>query len=299
MNMHVLYDQMTVSMAASLARNFRFFCDSLESADLPTHVGSIRMEIPAFDGKGTFEVPAHSLAGDLDPAFRVAQWLGDSYPTVIYHHGNNERPFDFGMASKNSFKNIFMTGKPAFPANLIALRAPYHQDLRVYMDRVRRLDQFAALLAASVRLTEGLVSALREKSGGQVIVAGASLGGWVTNLHKAICDSADAYAPLLAGAALDEVFLSSMYSRLAGENVRANPQAVHDVLNFEELYAARSLSNVFPLLARFDQIIVYERQKACYGDWPVTVIDKGHTTTALDAKAMRAHVLGCLQPVGV
>ena len=47
-------------------------------------------------------------AGDLDPAFRVEKWFGADYPSVIYHHGNNERPFDYRKRAKNSFMNIFV-----------------------------------------------------------------------------------------------------------------------------------------------------------------------------------------------
>jgi hypothetical protein len=186
MNTHVLVDKLTVNSAAAAVKDFRFFGDGLESADLAEHIEAVKLKAPALNGEGRYELEAESLVGTLDPAFMVARWLGAGYPTILHHHGNNERPFDMGMASKNSFKNIFLASKPPFPANLIALRAPYHTDLRIYMKEVRRLDHFAAMLAVSVRLVEELVQAVRAKTGSEVIVTGISLGGWVANCTRPI-----------------------------------------------------------------------------------------------------------------
>ena len=55
------------------------------------------------NAEGTFEVRAVTPAGILDPAFKVEKWLGTGHPTIIYHHGNNERPFDYGKAAKTPF----------------------------------------------------------------------------------------------------------------------------------------------------------------------------------------------------
>jgi hypothetical protein len=291
MNKHIVLDKMTVSVAAIAAKQFRFFADSLESMDMKTHIDAVRLRLPKLNGVGKYEVDAESLVGSLDPAFMIAQWKGAGYPTILYHHGNNERTFDMGLTSKNSFKNIFMSGRSPFPANLIALRAPFHTDLRVYMREARQLDRFAAMLAASVRLVEDLVQCVRAQTGGQVLVAGVSLGGWVTNMHKAYFDSADRYIPMLAGAALDAVFTGSIYRKLTGENVRQHPDLVQKALNFETAFSTRSMHNVYPLLGRYDSIIEYDRQRSCYGDRPVRVLEKGHTTAAMAFGDLRQHVL--------
>jgi hypothetical protein len=295
MNKHIFLDKLTVNLAAKATKNFRFFDDSLDSPTLKMHIDNVSLHLPKLNGVGQYEVRAESLVGPLDAAFMIGQWKGNGYPTILYHHGNNERPFDMGAASKNSFKNIFLAGKTPFPANLIALRAPYHTDLKVYMHEVRRLDRFAAMLAASVRLVEALVQAVRDQTGSAVFVAGTSLGGWVTNLHKAYFDTADGYMPMLAGAALDDVFTHSIYQKLTGENVHQNPGAVKTVLNFEADFAPRSLENVYPVLGRYDNIITYERQKVSYGDSPVHVLEKGHTTSAMAFGELSQHVLKSMQ----
>lgn len=298
MNIHIFYDKLSVTMAEKTFRNFRFFADNLDSQNLLAQIQKINLKLP--EGRlaeGMYEVPVDTPAGRLDPAFRIAQWLGPDYPTIIYHHGNNERPFDFGVASKNSFKNIFITGRQRIPANLIALRAPFHQDLRIYLHEARRLDRFAAMLATSVVLTEALIADLQKESNKPIIIAGVSLGGWVTNLHKVFFDSADAYVPMLSGSALAEVFISSIYKKLAGQNALNNPDQLRSVLNFEEAYSQINLDNVYPLLARHDQIIQFERQKGCYRDHPILVLEKGHTTASLAFGRLRQHVVDVLNCV--
>jgi predicted esterase YcpF (UPF0227 family) len=294
MNIHIFYDKLAILMAEKTFRNFRFFSDSLESEKISAHIKNINLSLPDFNQEGTYEIKAAGPSGKLDPAFLVARWLGPGYPTIIYHHGNNERPFDFGPTSKNSFKNILLSGSPA-PANLIALRAPFHKDLKTYMQSVRQLDQFTALLASSVCLMEGLVHSLRSKSAMPVALAGISLGGWVVNLHKAYFDTAGIYIPMLAGAALAEVFLTSRYSRLAGQKALENPEDLRSILNFEDDYKKRDLENVFPILARHDQIIEYERQSPAYKGKEIVILDKGHTTAALASKELREHILSAVK----
>jgi predicted esterase YcpF (UPF0227 family) len=295
MNLHAFLDHYTVLAGALVAGRRKFFSQSLESPIFSEILETTSLQLPEIRGEGIYEAPAETPVGVLDPAFYVAQWLGDDYPTLIYHHGNNERPFDFGVFSKNSFKHVVLAQREQFAANLIALRAPYHQSLTHYMGQITHLVNFAAMLAVSVQMMEALQVRIREQGSASVMVTGISLGGWVTNLHRAFYNSADLYAPMLAGAALDEVFTTSAYRRLTGELALSKPEQVRHVLNFEAQFASVNTDNVFPLLARHDQIIVYNRQKQCYGERSMTVLEKGHTTAALAYGSLRDFLLARLQ----
>lgn len=291
MNFHALIDHYTVVTGALLMGKRKFFSRSVDSPSVDELMERIRLELPEIVGEGIYEVKASTPGGELDPAFYVAQWLGADYPTLIYHHGNNERPFDFGALSKNTFNNIVLKHKADFPANLIAMRAPYHQSLKVYMDKVSELDNFSTMLAVSVKLVETLQAWSRAQGSQQIVVSGISLGGWVTNMHRAFFNSADLYVPMLAGAALDEVFLSSAYHRMTGDLALRNPGKVRQALNFEAAFDRVRTDNLMPVLARHDAIIVYERQQRAYDSSVVEVIDKGHTTTVLDDNALRSVLL--------
>lgn len=140
-------------------------------------------------GEGLYETPAQALVGRLDPAFRVAKWIGDGYPTIIYHHGTNENPFD------RSFNSIFPPDKLDAPVNLIVVRAPYNTSLKAFVHSIGRLENYMAMLAVAVRMSAALVQACHER-GGAAVVSGISLRGWITNLHLAYVGTADAYAPL-------------------------------------------------------------------------------------------------------
>jgi hypothetical protein len=298
MNLHQFLDHYTVFLGGLLTGRRKFFSQSVDSPDFAALLDTTSVELPPIAEEGIYEVSAESPVGPLDPAFYVAQWLGPEHPTLIYHHGNNERPFDFGAFSKNTFKNIILDHRQTFKANLIALRAPFHRSLRTYMERMTELRNFAAMLAVSVKLTEELVQWSRAQDEGTnsvpVLLTGPSLGGWITNLHRAYYNSADFYAPMMAGAALDQVFLTSTYRRLTGPAAREDPEAVRQVLNFEESFAAVSSRNVAALLMRHDAIIEYERQRQCYDPACLTVHERGHTTGVLDYTALRAFLLAQL-----
>jgi hypothetical protein len=289
MNFHALLDNMTVR-AAALSK-FRFFSSSMESPTFAEHLESIEVDVPRVQGEGYYEVSANSLVGEMDPAFHVARWRGSEFPTLIYHHGNNERPFDYGAASKNTFKNIFLSKVEDIPVNLIALRAPYHRSLKDYTQASAHLANWMAMLAVSTALIESLVRSAHERLSSPIGLAGISLGGWVVNLHRAHCGSADVYAPMLAGTALEDVFLYSAYRALTAESALQNPGDLKSPLNFELEFLQAPEMNVYPLLARHDQIIRYSRQKQSYGKHPVTTIEKGHVTASLAADTLRAHVL--------
>jgi len=251
------------------------------------------LHLPRIEGAGVYEVNAGTLVGRLTPAFWIVQWLGEEYPTILWHHGNAERPFEHRWFSHTSLKQIFLRASAPFPANLVALAAPFHRRSPIfYAEQLRDLAKFVAMLAVSTRLVEALIAYLKARTNSRVMVAGISLGGWVTNLHRAFYNTADLYVPLLAGAALDEVFTASLYRNLTGRLARENPGQLRAVLNFEPEFARIRDDNLFPLLARYDQIIHLERHRVCYGNRPITILEKGHITASLAHHALRTHLLG-------
>lgn len=295
MNKHIFYDKMTAGIASFASGKHRFFSKSIESASLKEHLDSVSIEAFGIT-KDIHELKAESRVGGLDPAFYAAQLIGTDYPTIIYHHGNNERPFDFGKFAKNSFKVILCDTDQPIEANIIAVRAPFHNaSLKDYQRNISQLSNFAAMLMTSVKLIEQLAAVLKHTYSGPILVSGISLGGWVTNLHRTFYNSADAYVPLLAGAALGELFLTSGYRKMAGELAAAHPAEIRRILNFEQKFRRVPDNNVFPLLGRYDQYIQYERQKICYGDRPVNVLETGHVTSLLAADKLRDHIVKVLK----
>jgi hypothetical protein len=285
MNIHKFLDNLTITISAPLLARSKYFRQSVQSQAMDEHLAAIHLQLPPIDGEGVYELPAHSLVGELDPAFHISQWLGAGYPTIIFHHGTNENPYD------RSFKSIFPHHKIEIPANLIVVRAPFNTSLKAFTAAIGQLAHYAAMMAASVRLIDELVGYCREQGAAPVLVSGISLGGFVTNLHHAHYGRADAYAPLLAGAAMDSVFLDSIYRKLVAASDETGMATIRRVLNFEDAYAQANRQKAFPLLGRYDQYIRYERQKQGYGDRPITLLEKGHVTAALAYAPLRQHIM--------
>jgi pimeloyl-ACP methyl ester carboxylesterase len=258
-------------------------------------VQGIDLELPEIK-EGKTELAVGTPEGETDAAFLAVSLKGEGYPTIIYHHGSGEHPFDFGRFSKNTFKNILVDTDEPVEANIIAVRAPFHgASLKLYREKISHLSSFVLMLSVSVVLIDKLAAAVREKFGAPVVVAGISLGGWAANLHRAYFNSADIYIPMLAGAALGELFISSSYRRLVGRCAREKPEVLREVLNFEDDFLKVADDNVFPLLGRYDQFIQYHRQKLCYPEGSINVLDKGHVTASIASGTLRDHILYAIE----
>ncbi len=119
----------------------------------------------------------------------------------------------------------------------------------------------------------------------------------MTNLHRSIYDSADAYVPLLAGAAFDRLFLESAYRRVTSHLALMHPEALR-VLNFEAAYA-KATKPVYPLLGRYDRIATLAAQGSAYDTKRLVILPKGHYTAAYAAKRLRQHFATVLAEVSL
>jgi hypothetical protein len=298
MNKHVFLDNFSATVGTMISGKFKFFSEGIESLSFKDHIKSIQIMMPDIAAEGTYETEARSSVGKLDPAFRIEKLVGYDYPTVIYHHGNNERPFDHRKSAKNTFLNIFLKATDKFRCNLIVVRSPFHNgSLKAYQLKVTRLANFMAMLSASVVLNECIIKEIRKKSRAPVLTCGISLGGWITNLHRSIFNSSTAYIPMMAGTFLGELFLESKYRRLTSDLALLNPEKIRQLLNFNTLFDRVTDKNVFPVLALYDQFIVYETQKNSYRGHAVRSIEAGHVTGALSTGSLRKHILATKRKV--
>lgn len=283
MSIHGLIDDLAIGLGAKFIP--KYFREGIESTGLKEHLQGVKLEVPEIKGEGDYDVSATTLVGELSAGFRITRWIDESAPVIIYHHGACEIPFDYG------FKGIFLSKKQKIQANLIVIRAPFHGSMKEFQHGIRTLANVVSMLSVSVCLIDHVVKYCKELKAKRVLVAGASLGGFITNLHHIHYNSADVYTPLLAGLAMDDAYLHSTYSKAVAPHAKENPANIESTLNFEADFAKRDNSNVYPLLATFDRIIKYERQKASYGECSVESFDKGHTTGALAYNYLRQHVL--------
>lgn len=294
MNIHSLIDHISIKGTEILVINNKIFSKSIESPTYAEHLKTIKLKIPKILGEGEYEVEAETAAGAMDPAFLIHQWKGGDYPSILYHHGSLERPFNFRWYMKNTFRDIFVSYREPIEANLIALRAPFHRgSILKYTKRMGHLMSFTAMLSVSAKLIDFLVDYLKSAGKSRVIVSGVSLGGLAANLHRAYFNTADVYIPLYAGASLSDVFMTSAYKRVA-KIFHDHRGIVNEKLDFEKDFRGVNSDNVFPLLGRYDQLFRYERQKESYDAHPVTVLDKGHWTGAFSSKKLRQHIFNTI-----
>ena len=291
MNVHELLDVGTVGLSALLLRDATFFARSLDSRPLVEVASDSEASVDDLGRAGERTVTVDTPVGAFEAAYLPWQWRGPKYPTLIYHHGSGERPFEFGRFSANSFRRLFVASDETVPANLVAVRAPFHDGSNVeYARAMGDLENFVGMLAASVGLIDALATQASERTNSPVLASGISLGGWAVNLHRTCFDTVDRYVPIFAGAALGEMFVSSVYRKMTAGSVRRRPDHLRDVLDFEEEFTAVEADDCSPVLARYDRIIEYDRQRPSYEGMPLSVLDKGHVTGSLATGLLREHI---------
>ncbi|MFD1599973.1 hypothetical protein [Halobellus rarus] len=294
-NIHELIDIGTIRVSAILLQNAKFFARSLESRPLVEVASESEASVDGLSSAGERTVTVDTPIGAFEAAYMPWQWRGPDYPTLIYHHGSGERPFDFGRFSSNSFRRLFVATDEAIPANVLAVRAPFHDGSSMdYARAMGELENFVGMLAASAALIDALATRADDRTSSPVFASGISLGGWAVNLHRACFDTVDRYAPIFAGAALGEMFVSSVYRKMTAGAAERRADHLREVLDFAGEFRAVEAANCAPLLARYDRIIEYDRQRPSYTDMPLAVLNRGHITGALAAATLREHVLGAI-----
>ena len=271
----------------------KYFRDGVESPSVEEHIAGVQLDVPQFENEKTCEVAVETLAGPLTAAVQLAQWKGSGFPTIIYHHGALEIPYDYG------FRRIFPLGKHAIDANLFLIRAPFHDRRKHFIEGMATTRNWLTMMAVSVNTIQQVIQQVRVKSDKKILVGGTSLGGFVTNLHHIHFNSADVYTPLLAGLAMDDVLLHSVYSKSVAASAKAQPEIMRRLFNFQPDFQRSGQSHecVHPLLAEHDAIIRFDVQRESYGGMEVAIIEKGHTTGAMDYLSLRNHMMDKLAAI--
>lgn len=316
MNLHRMADNMVAALGGLYGDGTKFFRDGTESPHLSEVAAETRLSVsrqgsPLELEEGQ-EVMVQAAYGPFSaPArFTVLLWTGPQEPTLIYHHGSGESNYTArirriagrldgsprapgGAAARRDSPAEAQDGGPA---NIIACSVPYNHSLKEYLYGAARLDRWVFLLAASVRLTEALTAHLRAMGCPHIVCAGISLGGWITNLHHTYFDTCDLYSPIFAGAALDDLFTESIYRKLLASSARDSGGRFREALNFEQEFTSRGSENVYPVMARFDQFIRFERQAGIYRADQMTVLERSHTTGAVAYARLAGHLADHLFP---
>jgi hypothetical protein len=232
------------------------------------------------------------MVGDVQAGFRWRPASNVDRPVLIFHHGLGEIPYD------HTFRGIFRRRTPA-DAHLVAIRAPFHRSLIDCCRGLASLDRFLAMCAVSVTLIEAIRLAFVKRGAQGSVVAGISLGGFVTLLHQLTYGTANRYAPLMAGPDMAHTLLSTPCRGVLAKEALARPDHLLACLDFRDAFQASDAQRVFPLLARHDLWMPYAHHQAEYAanNLSVAIIDRGHMTGSWAFAPMRAHLLACLRAI--
>jgi hypothetical protein len=291
-NIHSILDILSTDIRAFLGLRKKLFSESSKSLAPSVLLKSASIALPSINKEGTYRVKIKLQTGTVYADFRVEKWLGEGFPTIIYHHGHNEKPFDYGNSAKSSFYHVFVKHKQAFNSNLFVFRAAFHEfDKRTHQKKLRKLENFVSMFVASTRLIEALIQEIRKKNHNQIIVSGMSLGGFVCNYHRTKYNTADVYIPMLAGTLLGDLFTTSRYRKFVALDDKQTCERVRNLLNFTNEFTAVADKNIYPVLALYDQYVMYKVEKNSYQGYPIEKLKAGHLTGVIQFNRLRSHIL--------
>ena len=285
MNIYALFDNFSMSVASIVTGKNKYFSKDLSSKRISELLTLIEIDIPAINGEGYYTAKVLYDGLNEEAAFRVEQWKGANYPTIIYHHGAAEGSYDL------SFNKILAQKKHIINANLIGVQAVFNHSNKEFIKSIQYLANYTLLLASSAKLIDEIINQIRQKGKSKVIVSGTSLGGFVTNIHFTYYHSAELYIPLLAGARLGDVFIDSAYSKVTSREIKHNDKKIKAILNFDDDLKSRDQKNIFPLLSKHDQIIKYDIHSQDFLSDHITTIPYGHSTGATKFQLLRDQIL--------
>jgi len=277
-NLHSFMDRFPMVVSSLFPKYFR------EGVDSPTvweQVAETELKRINLMEPGDHSLSARTPAGELEALVRVQPHADRQAPVIIYHHGAKE--FD------TSFKGIFGSS-PRLRAHLVLVRAPFHEGFGRFLYGIGSLRRYLALYAVSVCVTEAVIRQCRDSLCGPVSVTGTSLGGFISLVHHIHYNSADRYIPLLAGPNLAHCLLDSAYARQVDPRAKAQREYMQSRLDFSADYRRMDHANVYPLLGRYDQLVVPAANAAGYGPTPVRLIERGHFTGSTAFPLLRGHI---------
>ncbi len=265
------------------------FRHGIDSPPLPVHLAAVQLTLPALTATRHYTVRARTLVGEVTAGFQVRWGPRPDLPVLVYHHGIAEMPYD------KSFRGIFR-GSLAAQAHLVAVRAPFHRTWIDLLPGLGNMPYFLTMCAVAVQLGEAVRQALLARGARGSMVIGTSLGGFLALLHHLLLGTADSYVPLLAGPDLAHVMLCTHYRRFLAARALAHPIMLQALLDLRQAFQASDTRRVLPLLAQYDQDMLYAHHAACYAGSgvPVVTIARGHITGSLAFAALRGHILACL-----
>ncbi len=279
------------NLSASLKSfSMKYFENNIESLKIDKLIDNVSVKTDTINGDGVFNAVATTDNGVMNLKIHVIQWAGDNQPVIIYFPSEMENP------PTKSAEATFLTKKHHFNANVIVVEPPFSGSSAEYKTAVADIAVYLNMFAACVATAEEIIQHFRKKLKLKIIVCGIGQGGWITNLHNALFDSAGVYIPMFAGTGLGNYFVDSSYRKTISSLAKRHAAYVRNLLNFDDIFMARGRHvNSFPLLAMFDQYALFVRQQTSYGDIPIKVIKKGHVAGLKAVNHIRKHIVEVME----
>ncbi len=259
----------------------------LEMALANTQVNRKKTAVFNLDAPGEHTVWLDSMLGELACHVRVRLAVNPTAPLLLYHHGLGEIPF------YATWQRLFPKGD-AFPAHLVAVQAPYHNEINEALQTgFASIDHIYQMFAGSLRILE-LMQTTFEAQGAQFSLAGGlSWGGITSILYGGLFQNTRAIIPMYASPNLAQVFWDS--AQLFGRELEVTLDELKTYFDFTPYYDQVDPERIFPVLGANDLFFRQEHHADLYPEHALVMTASNHVGAVLQNKqTLRAHIRSAL-----
>ncbi len=212
-------------------------------------------------------------------------------PAVIFHHGagqiNYERLMKIGLG-----KEIMST------YNVFSIKAQHHDNIKDYLSNC--MDSFLnwqLTFAGSVLAVEEIVKLSKSDKIDPIIMLGTSLGGIVASLHFLLFNTADLYFPFVAYPNVGEIFSGRAYKYALNDRKGWQKNKLFlDSFRFKNNFSEKNKAKVFPILAKKDWYIDFDKAKEFWDGYQTKVYDLGHKSIGIKLPDIHKYVKNKIKP---
>jgi hypothetical protein len=217
-----------------------------------------------------------NVSSEYNSKIRTAKiFIHNSYdknkPTIIYHHGAGQ--FNYANMLRKGLGENFWN-----KYNVFSIKAQHHNDIKDYLSNcMNSFLNWQLTFAGSVQAMEEIVRFHKNRNRNPIISIGTSMGGIVTSLHFLVFNSADIYFPIVAYPNVGEIFLGRAYKYAVNKlNERRKNRSYFDSFSFENNFSEDNKKKIYPILAKHDWYIDFEKAAMFWKGYDVEVYNLGH-----------------------
>ncbi|MBN1501432.1 MAG: hypothetical protein JW982_14825 [Spirochaetes bacterium] len=260
----------------------KYFSDNIESEGYVKIFSGADLLITEFEEAGTYYAQVKNSEFPGSPEYILINNFNKDRITVIFvmdsHTFRKPRNYEkFASLMQNR--------------NVIIVHQPCTENINAYSEICHDMNMFLTSKILTVKMIDLIINKIRESGSKKILLAGSGDGGWIVNLHTALCAASVTYMPFYTGSGTGDLFFNSSIKNYISAEARKRESSLINLLNFDDIYMSNSkLCRIFPVLSENDEYNNLMRQKTSYQDSEIKITKKAYSSAIRDQKFFAEYI---------